>query len=113
VPAARDLLHDAEHRADGHVDVDVRRAVEGIEQQAVLAALEVLGDRDDPLDLLRRHRAEPAAMVDGLDDRLVGEDVELLLDLALTFASLVAPRMSTRPARRTLLAIIFAASARS
>ena len=30
-----------------------------------------------------------------------------------TFASLVAPRMSARPARRTLLAIILAASARS
>ena len=83
VPAARDLLHDGEDRAHRHVDVDVRRAVERIEEEAVLAALEAVGDRDDPGLLLRRHGAQPAAVVHRLDDRVVGEDVELLLDLAL------------------------------
>ena len=33
--------------------------------------------------LLGRHRAQPAAVVDRLDDDLVGEHVELLLHLAL------------------------------
>ena len=83
VPAARDLPNDGEDRADRHVDVDVRRAVERIEQQAVLAALEVLGNLDDARLFLGRHGAQPAAVVHRLDDDLVGEHVELLLHLAL------------------------------
>ena len=53
-------------------------------------------------------------MVHRLDDDLVREHVELLLHLALhVLAVRATPRMSARPALRTLLAIIFAASARS
>src|SRR5947209_8773850 len=48
VAAARDLADDREDGADRDVHVDVRRAVERIEEQAVLAALERLGNLDDP-----------------------------------------------------------------
>src|SRR5258707_3820882 len=80
---ARDLLHDAENGAHRDVDVDVGGAVERIEQQAVLPAAKPLGYGNDPGLLLGRHRAEPAAVVHGLDDGVVGEHVELLLDFAL------------------------------
>src|SRR5687767_16021632 len=49
------LLHDREDRSDRHVDIDVRRSVERIEQQAVLSAAKTLGDRDDVWLLLRCH----------------------------------------------------------
>ena len=111
--ATRDLANDGEDGADGHVHVDVRRAVERIEEQAVLAALEVVGNLNDVRLFLRGHRTETSAMVHRLDDDLVREDVELLLHFALHVLVVVEPRMSASPALRTLLAIIFAASARS
>ena len=81
--AARDLADNREDRPDRHVHVDVRGAIERVEQQDVLPALERLGNRDDVRLFLGRHGAKPPAMVHRLDDRLVGEDVELLLLLAL------------------------------
>ncbi len=77
---------DREDRADRHVDVDVRRAVERVEQQQVLAARIVLGDREDGRHLLGRHRGEVAAPFVGLEQDLVGDHVELLLGLALDVA---------------------------
>ena len=41
------------------------------------------GDVDDRRLLLRRHGAQPAAVVHRLDDYLVGDDVQLLLNFAL------------------------------
>ncbi len=81
--AARDLLVHAEDRADGHVHVDVGRAVERIEQQHVLAVPEAFRNVDDVRLFLGRHGAEPSAVVERLDDDLVRNHVELLLHLTL------------------------------
>src|SRR3990170_2316117 len=81
--AAGDLAHDREDRSNRHVDVDVRRSIERIEQKAVLPATEVLRYVDDVRLFLRGHGAEAPAVINRLDDYLVGEDVELLLRLAL------------------------------
>jgi hypothetical protein len=83
VTSARDLADDREYRPDGYVDVDVRRTVEWIEEEAVLPALELLRNLNDPGLFLGRHCAEASAVVHRLDDDLVGENVELLLRLAL------------------------------
>src|SRR6185437_9696771 len=45
--ASYDLADHREDGADGNVHVDVGRAVERIEQQQILAALETFGDVDD------------------------------------------------------------------
>ena len=79
----RDLLHHAEDRPDRHVDVDVGGPIERIEEEAVLAAAESVGNGDDVRLFLGRHGTEPAPMVHRLHDGVVGEDVELLLDLPL------------------------------
>ena len=50
-----------EDRADRDVDVDVRRAVERVEHQQVLAAPVSRRNRQRLLDLLRRHRRHAAA----------------------------------------------------
>jgi hypothetical protein len=62
---------------------------------------------------LRRHRTETTAVIERLDDDLVGQTSSFCCTSPCTFTSLVAPRMSTRPALRTLLAIILPASAMS
>src|SRR5450759_822023 len=48
----RDFADDGKDRPDGHVDIDVRRAVERIEEKAVFPATKVGGDVDDPRLLL-------------------------------------------------------------
>src|SRR5438105_11924283 len=83
VPSPRDLADDGEDRSDRNVDVDIGRAVEGIEQQDVLAASKVLGDLNDARLLFRRHRAQTSGMVHRLDDDLIRDDVELLLNFTL------------------------------
>ena len=81
--AARDLPEHGEDRTHGHIHVDVRRAVERIEEQHVLAVAEAFGDLDDVGLFLRRHGAQPPAVIERLDDDFVGDDVELLLHFAL------------------------------
>ena len=81
--AAGDLPYHREDRPDRNVDVDVGRSVERIEKQAVLATAEVGRNVDDPRLLLRSQGAQPAAMIDCLDDDLVGQNIQLLLRLAL------------------------------
>jgi hypothetical protein len=71
--------------------VDVGRAVERIEQQQETAARVVAGDRADLLDLLGGHRRQVAAPLVGLDQDVVGDDVQLLLGLAL---DVVAARLA-------------------
>ena len=62
----------------------------------------------DPID------ADAAGVLEAVLDRLVGEDIELLLLLALDVPlSGVEPRMFTSPARRIAAAMILAASAMS
>ena len=74
---------DAEDRPDRGVDVDVGGAVERIEEDHVLAGAVLRGNRDHLLVFFRPHHADPAGELEGLLDRFIGEDVELLLLLAL------------------------------
>src|SRR5205814_2378161 len=70
-------------RSDRHVHIDVRGTIEWVEEQAVLAATEVRRDVYDARLFLRRHGAKASPVIHRLDDDLVGENVELLLRLAL------------------------------
>ncbi len=72
-----------EDRSDRYVDVDVARAVEGIEEQQEVAAR--VGHRDAVrvIHLLGGHRREVAAPFVRFHEDLVGEHVELGLRLAL------------------------------
>jgi hypothetical protein len=84
--AARRLgrrLQDGKDGADGEIDIDVARAVDRVEQEQVFAPRVAVGDEVDGLHLLRRHGGEVAAPLVGLQERLVGDHVELLLHLAL------------------------------
>src|SRR6266550_4496168 len=45
--AARDLPNDREDRSDGHVDIDVGRSIQWIEEQTIFPTAEVLGNVDD------------------------------------------------------------------
>ena len=74
---------DAEDGADRGVDVDVGGAVEGIEEHGVLADGVFGRDRDDLFVFFRAHHAHPAGVIEAVLDRLVGDDVELLLVFAL------------------------------
>ena len=74
---------DAEDGADRGVDVDVGGAVERIEEDGVLADWVFGGNRDDVLVFLRTHYADPPGVLQAVLDGLVGEDIELLLLLAL------------------------------
>src|SRR5690606_21309176 len=85
-PAAlglRDLAVHGEDRADRDVRFDVRRPVERIVEEDVVPDRELLRYRKDLVRLLRGHAAEVAAVVERLEDDLVGVDVELLLLLAV------------------------------
>ena len=74
---------DRKDRADADVHVDVARAVERIEDDDVLAVLAVALDDDRLLVLLRSHDRHVAAVAQAVQQRLVGEHVELLHRLAL------------------------------
>src|SRR5690606_16455146 len=84
-----DAVGAAQHREDrAHrdVDVDVAGAVQGIEQQQVVAARVGVGNRVAVLHLLGRAGGEVAAPGVGLEQDLVADDVQLLLRLALDVA---------------------------
>jgi len=76
-------LQDREDGADRDVDVDVRRTVERVEHQQVLAERVLVGDRIEFVHFLGRHAGEVAAPLVGADHDVVGDDVELLLRFAL------------------------------
>jgi hypothetical protein len=71
---------DAAHR---HVDVDIRRAVEGIEGQQILPPRVLRGQPIGLLEFLRHHSGEVPSPLCGAQKVVVGNTVELLLDLAL------------------------------
>ena len=96
-PAGRDAVVDREDRADGHVDVDVGRAVEGIEQEHVGPDVEPVGDGDDAVALLRDHAAEVPGVVHRLEDDLLRECVELLDLLAVDVLLAGAPEDVDEP----------------
>src|SRR5438128_1887560 len=73
---------DREHRADRDLDVDVGGAVEGVVQHDVLAGGPPGRDGDGLLILLRRRHAHPPRVLDAVAHGLVGEEIELLLQVA-------------------------------
>ena len=84
--ALRDVFRRGEHRedrADAEIDVDVAGAVDGIIDEQVFALGIAVRDEVDGLHLLRGQRGEIAAPFIGVEQDLVGDHVELLLDLAL------------------------------
>ncbi len=76
-------LIDGENGADGHVHVHVARSVERIEQDHVLALAAVEEQRDGFGVLFGADEAHLAAASERPHELLVGEHVELFLDLAL------------------------------
>ena len=74
---------DGKDGADADVDVDIAAAVERIEDDDVLAVLAVALDDDGVFVFFRRHDGHVAAIAQKLQQRLVGDDVELLHGLAL------------------------------
>ena len=76
-------LEHAEDGADADVDLDVAGAVQRIEQQQVFAFWVAVGHHVDGVHLLAGHGGQVAAPFVGVDQHLVGDDVELLLHLAL------------------------------
>jgi len=74
---------DREDRADRDVRVDVRRAVQRVEQQDVVPRGELLGDRDQVLGLLGGHHAQMPPVVHRVHHHVVGVDVELADFLAV------------------------------
>jgi hypothetical protein len=97
-----------EDRADRHVDVQVARAVERVEHQQVGAARHGVGDRQRLVHLLAGHAGEVPAGLDVVDEQLVGQDVELLLLLALDVhvaaVAVVAGEHAAPDRRRDVLA---------
>ncbi len=82
-PLHADSPVDAEDGPNRGIDVDVGRAVEGIEQHRILAHAVLCRNRDDVLVFLRSHHTHSARVVETILDRLVREHVKLLLNLTL------------------------------
>ena len=72
-----------EDRADRDIDIDVGRTIQRVEEQQETTARVIGGDRADLLDFLGGHRRQVAAPFVGLDQDVVGDDIELLLGLTL------------------------------
>ncbi len=73
---------DREDGADGDVDVDVAGAVEGVEQQQV-GSPGAARDRMQLLHLFGGRAGQHAAAFGGGEQHVVGQDIQLLLHLAL------------------------------
>jgi len=72
---------DGEDGADGHTGVQVGGTVDGVAGDGVAGVLGVL-EEDDVLLLLRDEQGALAAGAHSLDEKVVGDDVELLLLVA-------------------------------
>jgi hypothetical protein len=74
---------DAEDRAHADADVEVRRAVERVEHDAVPASFFAVAQEDRGLSLLRGEDRNVGPVAEAPHDDLVGDDVQLLLGLAV------------------------------
>ena len=83
------VAEDREDRADADRDVEVRRAVERIEDHAVLSALAAAAENRRLLVLLRGDDGDGAAVAEARHQDVVGDDVELLLRLAVDVGAAV------------------------
>ena len=79
----RDLAVNGEYGADGDVRIDVRGAVERIEEQHVVAGAELLRDGQEVLGLFGGHAGQVATVVERLEDHVVRPGIELLDVLAV------------------------------
>ncbi len=78
------LAQDAEDGADGAADIEVRGAIQRIEQHAVLAFGGVVAAQDHRLFiLLRGHDGDAFAAAERAQQDVVGDHIELLLLFAL------------------------------
>src|SRR4051812_1154734 len=98
---ARRPPQDGEDGADGDVHVEIRGAVERVEDEEVLAARMAEGNGMRRIHLLGHHPGEMPSPFAGGDEDLVGEEVEVLLPLALAvLGTRIAERARKRAARR-------------
>src|SRR5918994_3031616 len=74
---------DAEDGSYRRVHVDIRRAVERVEEDGVLTHWILGWNRYDVIVLFRAHHTNSAGVLQAVLQRLVGENVQLLLLLAL------------------------------
>ena len=81
--AARGPAVHREDRADRHVHVDVRRAVQRVHEHDVLALVGVADNAFGPFHFLGDHLGDELAVGKGFEKRLVRDFVQLLDDLAL------------------------------
>jgi hypothetical protein len=94
---------DRKDAADRQVDVDVRRTVERVENQQILAARIFGRNRIDILHFLGGHRRQVAPPLAVVQESLVGQHVELLLRLALhVLAALITQHAGQRATRDAL-----------
>jgi hypothetical protein len=78
------VAQDAEYRADAAADIQIRGAVERVEQHAIAAhALLVLAQNHRLLVLLGSDDRDPLAAAEGREQHLVRDHVEFLLNLTL------------------------------
>ena len=90
---------DAEDRPHGDRDVDVRRAVERVEEDGVGRRLVVGGEADRHRQFLRPDGADDAGAGQRLDHRVVGELVEARDRLALDVPAAGQPEQAAEPRR--------------
>ena len=91
VPASRNPFVEREDRSNRDVRVDVRAAVERIEQQDVVSYRELLGNLDQPLFLLGGHHAQVPTMIQRVEHHVMRVLIELL-DFFSMYVAL--PRLS-------------------
>jgi hypothetical protein len=73
---------DGEDGSDADVDVDVGRAVEGVEDDDVLTGFGAI-DGDGLFIFFADEHGDAFAAAEAMEERLVGKDIELLLGFAL------------------------------
>ena len=102
-----DILRRAQHREDGadrKIDVDIAGPVDRIEQQQIFALGVAIGDKMDRLHLLGAHGRQMPAPFIRLQQQLIGDDVELLLHLALHILAVEAAQHLAQRALRHRMA---------
>ncbi len=77
----RDTAINGENGADGHIDIDVRRAVERVDGYHVLSL--IISGENYPFFLLRNQGADLATVGQGAAETDVGNHVQFLLVFAL------------------------------